>query len=155
MTNESTLAFNLPKNQSSVIKVIGIGGGGSNAVNYMFHHGIEGVDFAVCNTDLQALEASLIPNKIQIGAEITEGLGAGANPEIGAMAAKESEDQITSIDLAEEAMDMLDLKKAEKILNKLKEEDPSCIPVLNILGHLHGRYLSDYEVAIGYYDQVL
>ena len=66
-----------------------------------------------------------------------------------------TEDQITSIDLAEEAMDMLDLKKAEKILNKLKEEDPSCIPVLNILGHLHGRYLSDYEVAIGYYDQVL
>ena len=66
-----------------------------------------------------------------------------------------TEDQITSIDLAEEAMDMLDLTKAEKILNKLKEEDPSCIPVLNILGHLHGRYLSDYEVAISYYDQVL
>jgi len=97
MTNESVLAFNLPKNQSSVIKVIGIGGGGSNAVNYMFHHGIEGVDFAVCNTDLQALEASLIPNKIQIGAEITEGLGAGANPEVGRKAAEESIDRIEEL----------------------------------------------------------
>ena len=97
MTNESTLAFNLPKNQSSVIKVIGIGGGGSNAVNYMFHHGIEGVDFAVCNTDLQALEASPIPNKIQIGAEITEGLGAGANPEVGRKAAEESIDRIEEL----------------------------------------------------------
>ena len=66
-----------------------------------------------------------------------------------------TEDQITSIDLAEEAMDMLDLTKAEKILNKLNQEDPSCVPVLNILGHLHGRYLIDYEAAIGYYDQVL
>tara|TARA_B100000900_G_scaffold414065_1_gene439641 strand:- start:9119 stop:10783 length:1665 start_codon:yes stop_codon:yes gene_type:complete len=97
MTNEKVLAFNLPKNQSSVIKVIGIGGGGSNAVNYMFHHGIEGVDFAVCNTDLQALEASLIPNKIQIGAEITEGLGAGANPEVGRKAAEESIDRIEEL----------------------------------------------------------
>ena len=97
MTNESVLAFNLPKNQSSVIKVIGIGGGGSNAVNYMFHHGIEGVDFAVCNTDLQALEASPIPNKIQIGAEITEGLGAGANPEVGRKAAEESIDRIEEL----------------------------------------------------------
>ena len=97
MTNESVLAFNLPKNQSSVIKVIGVGGGGSNAVNYMFHHGIEGVDFAVCNTDLQALEASPIPNKIQIGAEITEGLGAGANPEVGREAAEESIDRIEEL----------------------------------------------------------
>ena len=97
MTNESVLAFNLPKNQSSVIKVIGVGGGGSNAVNYMFHHGIEGVDFAVCNTDLQALEASPIPNKIQIGAEITEGLGAGANPEVGRKAAEESIERIEEL----------------------------------------------------------
>ena len=97
MTNESVLAFNLPKNQSSVIKVIGIGGGGSNAVNYMFHHGIEGVDFAVCNTDLQALESRPIPNKIQIGAEITEGLGAGANPEVGRKAAEESIDRIEEL----------------------------------------------------------
>ena len=97
MTNESVLAFNLPKNQSSVIKVIGVGGGGSNAVNYMFHHGIQGVDFAVCNTDIQALEASPIPNKIQIGAEITEGLGAGANPEVGRKAAEESIDRIEEL----------------------------------------------------------
>ena len=90
MTNESVLAFDLPKNQSSVIKVIGVGGGGSNAVNYMFENGIDGVDFAVCNTDLQALEASPITTKIQIGAEITEGLGAGANPEVGRQAAEES-----------------------------------------------------------------
>lgn len=90
MTNESVLAFNLPKNQSSVIKVIGVGGGGSNAVNYMFENGIEGVDFTVCNTDIQALEASPIPNKIQIGADLTEGLGAGANPEVGRKAAEES-----------------------------------------------------------------
>lgn len=97
MTNESVLAFNLPKNQSSVIKVIGVGGGGSNAVNYMFEHGIEGVDFAVCNTDIQALEASPIPNKIQIGAEITEGLGAGANPEVGRKAAEESISRIEEL----------------------------------------------------------
>jgi cell division protein FtsZ len=97
MTNESVLAFNLPKNQSSVIKVIGVGGGGSNAVNYMFEHGIEGVDFAVCNTDIQALEASPIPNKIQIGAEITEGLGAGANPEVGRQAAEESIQEIEEL----------------------------------------------------------
>jgi cell division protein FtsZ len=97
MTNESVLAFNLPKNQSSVIKVIGVGGGGSNAVNYMFEHGIEGVDFAVCNTDLQALEASPIPNKIQIGADLTEGLGAGANPEVGREAAEESIERIEEL----------------------------------------------------------
>ena len=97
MTNESVLAFDLPKNQSSVIKVIGVGGGGSNAVNYMYEHGIDGVDFAVCNTDLQALEASPITTKIQIGAEITEGLGAGANPEVGRKAAEESIDRISEL----------------------------------------------------------
>ena len=97
MTNESVLAFDLPKNQSSVIKVIGVGGGGSNAVNYMFENGIDGVDFAVCNTDLQALEASPITTKIQIGAEITEGLGAGANPEVGRQAAEESIDRIQEL----------------------------------------------------------
>ena len=97
MTNESVLAFDLPKNQSSVIKVIGVGGGGSNAVNYMYENGIDGVDFAVCNTDLQALEASPITTKIQIGAEITEGLGAGANPEVGRQAAEESIDRIEEL----------------------------------------------------------
>ena len=97
MTNESILAFDLPKNQSSVIKVIGVGGGGSNAVNYMYKNGIDGVDFAVCNTDLQALEARPITTKIQIGAEITEGLGAGANPEVGRQAAEESIDRINEL----------------------------------------------------------
>lgn len=97
MTNESVLKFNLPKNQSSVIKVIGVGGGGSNAVNYMFEQGIEGVDFAVCNTDLQALEASPITTKIQIGEHLTEGLGAGANPEVGREAAEESIDKIQNL----------------------------------------------------------
>jgi cell division protein FtsZ len=97
MTNDSILKFNLPKNQSSVIKVIGVGGGGSNAVNYMFEQGIVGVDFAVCNTDLQALEASPITTKIQIGEDLTEGLGAGANPEVGRKAAEESIERITEL----------------------------------------------------------
>ena len=97
MTNESMLAFDLPKNQSSVIKVIGVGGGGSNAVNYMYENGIDGVDFAVCNTDLQALEASPITTKIQIGANLTEGLGAGANPEVGRKAAEESINRIEEL----------------------------------------------------------
>mgnify|MGYP000647963723 CR=1 FL=1 len=71
--------FQMPKNQSSQIKVMGIGGGGSNAVNYMFEHGIKGVDFVICNTDLQALEASLVPTKIQLGANLTEANLVGAN----------------------------------------------------------------------------
>ena len=74
--------FDLPKHKSNVIKVIGIGGGGSNAVNYMYREGIKGVDFVICNTDRQALENSPVPNKIQLGLNLTEGLGAGANPEI-------------------------------------------------------------------------
>ena len=72
------LKFELPKNQSSIIKVIGVGGGGSNAVNHMFHQGIRGVDFIICNTDAQAMEASPVPTKIQLGATLTGGLGAGA-----------------------------------------------------------------------------
>ncbi|MBI1316164.1 cell division protein FtsZ [bacterium] len=91
------LQFDLPKNQSSVIKVIGVGGGGSNAVNHMFHQGIKGVDFMVCNTDAQALQASPVPNKVQLGLGITEGLGAGANPEVGEQAARESLSDIVSI----------------------------------------------------------
>ena len=86
--------FDLPKNRSNVIKVIGIGGGGGNAINYMFRQGISGVDFVVCNTDSQALEKSPVPIKIQLGVSLTEGLGAGANPEIGSLAAKESEEEI-------------------------------------------------------------
>ena len=87
--------FDLPKNQSNVIKVIGVGGGGSNAVNYMYHLGIKGVDFVACNTDAQALQNSSIPNKIQLGVSLTEGLGAGANPEIGERSAIESVDELS------------------------------------------------------------
>lgn len=87
--------FDLPKNQSHVIKVIGIGGGGSNAVNYMYRQGIKGVDFVACNTDAQALQNSPVPNKIQLGVSLTEGLGAGANPEIGERSAMESMDELS------------------------------------------------------------
>lgn len=84
------ILFDMPKAQSNTIKVIGVGGGGSNAVNHMFQQNIKGVDFVICNTDAQALENSPIPNKIQLGANLTSGLGAGANPEVGEQAAKES-----------------------------------------------------------------
>ena len=85
-----SISFDLPKNQSNVIKVIGVGGGGSNAINHMFKQGIKGVDFIVCNTDSQALENSAVPNKIQLGVTLTEGLGAGANPDVGQQSAIES-----------------------------------------------------------------
>ncbi len=88
------ILFDMPKSQSNTIKVIGVGGGGSNAVNHMFQQDIKGVDFVICNTDAQALDSSSIPNKIQLGAGLTSGLGAGANPEVGASAAKESIEQI-------------------------------------------------------------
>jgi len=84
------ISFDLPKNQSNVIKVIGVGGGGSNAINHMFKQGIKGVDFIVCNTDSQALQNSPVPNKIQLGVNLTEGLGAGANPDVGHQSAIES-----------------------------------------------------------------
>ena len=96
-TIESGIDFQMPKNQSSQIKVMGIGGGGSNAVNYMFEHGIKGVDFVICNTDAQALEASPVPNKIQLGIDLTEGLGAGSNPDVGRGAAEESAERITEL----------------------------------------------------------
>jgi len=89
--------FDLPKHRSSHIKVIGVGGGGSNAVNYMYEQGIEGVDFVVCNTDAQALNSSPVPNKVQLGQATTEGLGAGANPEVGEQAALESIDEIRGL----------------------------------------------------------
>jgi cell division protein FtsZ len=89
-TNFGSINFDLPKNQSNVIKVIGVGGGGSNAINHMFKQGIKGVDFIVCNTDSQALQNSPVPNKIQLGINLTEGLGAGANPSIGQQSAMES-----------------------------------------------------------------
>jgi cell division protein FtsZ len=90
MSEFTNISFDLPKNQSNVIKVIGVGGGGSNAINHMFKQGINGVDFVVCNTDAQALQNSPVPNKIQLGLSLTEGLGAGANPEVGQQSAIES-----------------------------------------------------------------
>lgn len=91
------IAFDLPKNQSNVIKVIGVGGGGSNAINHMFQQGIKGVDFVICNTDSQALENSPVPIKIQLGITLTEGLGAGANPMIGEQSAVESMHEIQTM----------------------------------------------------------
>ncbi len=89
--------FDLPKQKSSIIKVLGVGGGGSNAVNFMFDQNIEGVDFIICNTDAKAIEQSKIPNKIQLGPHLTQGLGAGANPEVGKKATEESLDEIRRI----------------------------------------------------------
>src|SRR6187551_838434 len=89
--------FDLPKEKSSIIKVIGIGGGGSNAVNHMYSQNIEGVNFIICNTDAQAIHQSNVPNKIQLGPHLTQGLGAGANPEIGRQATEESLEEIKRI----------------------------------------------------------
>ncbi len=89
--------FDLPKEQSSIIKVIGVGGGGSNAVNHMFSQSIDGVNFIICNTDAQAIATSNVPNKIQLGPHLTQGLGAGANPQIGREATEESLEEIKRI----------------------------------------------------------
>src|SRR6187549_111421 len=89
--------FDLPKEQSSIIKVIGVGGGGSNAVNHMYSQDIEGVNFIICNTDAQAIALSRVPNKIQLGPHLTQGLGAGANPAIGRQATEESLEEIRRI----------------------------------------------------------
>src|ERR1700712_2284032 len=89
--------FDLPKEKSSIIKVIGVGGGGSNAVNHMYAQDIEGVNFIICNTDAQAISQSKVPNKIQLGPHLTQGLGAGANPAIGRQATEESLEEIKSI----------------------------------------------------------
>ena len=94
MTN---LDFDMPQNQASTIKVIGVGGGGSNAVNYMYVNGIRGVDFVVCNTDQQALDDSPVPNKIQLGVSVTKGLGAGADPLRGKIAAEENIEDVISV----------------------------------------------------------
>jgi len=91
------MQFELPQEESSIIKVIGVGGGGSNAVNHMFRLGIKGVDFIVCNTDKQALGKSLVPHKIQLGTSLTRGLGAGAKPEIGRDSALESIEEIKAL----------------------------------------------------------
>jgi len=100
MKNEEpvgSIDFDMPKNRSNVIKVIGVGGGGGNAINHMYEAGINGVDFAICNTDAQALSNSPVPNKIQLGVNLTEGLGAGANPEVGEQAALESMEEIKAM----------------------------------------------------------
>ena len=89
-----SIQFDLPKEQSSIIKVIGVGGGGSNAVNHMYKQGIAGVDFIICNTDAQALDLSTVPNKVQLGVTLTEGRGAGMNPEMGKQSTLESLDKI-------------------------------------------------------------
>src|SRR5689334_15546828 len=89
--------FDLPKEKSSIIKVVGVGGGGSNAVNHMFSQNIEGVNFIICNTDAQAIAQSMVPNRIQLGPHLTQGLGAGANPEIGRQATEESLEEIRRI----------------------------------------------------------
>jgi cell division protein FtsZ len=91
------IQFDLPKEHSSIIKVVGVGGGGSNAVNYMFSQDIDGVNFVICNTDAQAIATSKVPNKIQLGPHLTQGLGAGANPEIGRQATEESLEEIKRI----------------------------------------------------------
>jgi cell division protein FtsZ len=91
------IEFDLPKEYSSIIKVIGVGGGGSNAVDYMFTQNIRGVDFVICNTDAQHISTSKVPNKIQLGPQLTLGLGAGANPEIGRQATEESSEELRRI----------------------------------------------------------
>jgi cell division protein FtsZ len=91
------IQFDLPKQKSSIIKVLGVGGGGSNAVNFMFNQNIEGVDFIICNTDSKAIEQSTVPNKIQLGPHLTQGLGAGADPSVGKLATEESLDEIRKI----------------------------------------------------------
>ena len=95
--SDKTYTFDLPPQHKSIIKVIGVGGGGSNAVNHMYGQGIKDVEFIVCNTDLQALQTSPVPNKLQIGTKLTQGLGAGANPEKGKKAAEESEEDVESL----------------------------------------------------------
>lgn len=96
-TEINKISFDMPKNQSNVIKVIGVGGGGGNAINHMFSQGIKGVDFVICNTDSQALENSPVPTRIQLGVSLTEGLGAGANPTVGEEAAIESMEDIKAM----------------------------------------------------------
>ncbi len=98
MSNKNSYTFELPKtSHSTIIKVIGVGGGGSNAVTNMYNRGIKDVDFVICNTDAQALEGSPVTNKLQIGINLTKGLGAGANPEMGKNAAIESKEEIRAL----------------------------------------------------------
>lgn len=91
------LKFEQSTNPPNIIKVIGVGGGGSNAVTHMFRQGIKGVDFIVCNTDAQAMETSQVPVKIQLGKHLTGGLGAGAVPSVGRNAALETSEEIREV----------------------------------------------------------
>ena len=91
------MQFDLPKDHNSIIKVIGVGGGGSNAVNHMYRQGINGVDFLICNTDQQALDASPVPTKVQLGTALTSGRGAGSIAEVGHNAALENYDEIRQL----------------------------------------------------------
>lgn len=97
LSSTSGFDFNLPKDRSSIIKVIGVGGAGNNALKHMYEKKIHGVDFVICNTDAQALDNNPVSNKVQLGPSITEGLGAGAEPEVGEKAAIESMDDIRAI----------------------------------------------------------
>ena len=108
--------FDLPKEKSSIIKVIGIGGGGSNAVNFMYSQSIEGVNFIICNTDAQAIALSTVPNRIQLGPHLTQGLGAGANPEIGRQATEESLEEIHARLPEELEVEIEELQTALKLL---------------------------------------
>ena len=91
------LAFAIPTDAPRIIKVVGVGGGGSNAVHNMYRKGIQNVSFAVCNTDLQAMQNSPIPKKVQLGMELTEGLGAGNDPAVARRAAEESREEIEKL----------------------------------------------------------
>jgi cell division protein FtsZ len=152
----NNLPFDLPKNQSNVIKVIGVGGGGSNAINYMHSKGIKGVDFVVCNTDSQALENSPVENKIQLGITLTEGLGAGANPKVGEQAAVESFDDIRKMFETNTKMVFITAGMgggtgtgAAPIISKLaKEMDILTVGIVTIPFQFEGKIRSD-QAKIG------
>lgn len=150
-----SISFDLPKNQSNVIKVIGVGGGGSNAINHMFKQGIKGVDFIVCNTDSQALQNSPVPNKIQLGVGLTEGLGAGANPEVGQQSALESIDDIEKMLDANTKMIFITAGMgggtgtgaAPVIAQLAKERDILTVGIVTIPFQFEGKVRSDQALA--------
>jgi len=144
------MQFEMLKEKSSIIKVIGVGGGGGNAVNHMYRQGITGVDFIICNTDAQALELSPIPNKVQLGASLTEGMGAGSIPEVGKNSAIENIDDIDiskyentnnkDIDSPQEILADFNKKininddiKGEKETNKIDRKKPCLQHILYLI----------------------
>jgi cell division protein FtsZ len=150
-----SISFDLPKNQSNVIKVVGVGGGGSNAINHMFKQGIKGVDFVVCNTDSQALQNSPVPNKIQLGLNLTEGLGAGANPDVGQQSALESIEEIEK--MLDSNTKMLFITAgmgggtgtgaAPVIAQLAKERDILTVGIVTIPFQFEGKVRSDQALA--------